>query len=141
MDRGFRNDICVEAIAKIDRVNVVTLKIAVHNREKHLQEQIDGIYQYRQQVQPSLAGHHDWSLLNRVYTRFLQAACMGFRGGLRCNVRGCGYVRWLGRRLRGVLEDRREGVAASEAWRKSWDSGRKADGGLGSRETRTRKLL
>jgi len=68
----FWDDICVETVAEIDRIDVVTFEIAVHDREENLEEQIDGIYQYRQKVQPCLAGHHDRHRLNRVVTRFLQ---------------------------------------------------------------------
>lgn len=32
-------------------------QVAVHDREKHLKEEVDGIYQHRQQVQPRFAGH------------------------------------------------------------------------------------
>ena len=36
----------------------VPLQIAVHDGEEDLQEQVDGVYQHRQQEQPGLAGHH-----------------------------------------------------------------------------------
>jgi len=64
---GFRDDIGVKTVAKIDRINVVTFQIAIHDREENLQEQVDGIDQYRQQVQPCLAGHHDVRLVARAY--------------------------------------------------------------------------
>ena len=34
------------------------LKIAVHNREEHLEEKVDGVDQHRQQVEPCFARHH-----------------------------------------------------------------------------------
>jgi len=33
------------------------LQIAVHDGEEDLEEQVDGVYQHRQQVQPRFAGH------------------------------------------------------------------------------------
>jgi hypothetical protein len=33
------------------------LQVAVHDGEKHLKEQVDGVNQHRQQVQPRLARH------------------------------------------------------------------------------------
>lgn len=59
MDGSFGNNVCVEAVAEVDGVDVVTFQITIHDSEEHLQEQVDGINQYRQQVQPCLAGHHD----------------------------------------------------------------------------------
>lgn len=37
----------------------IPFQITVHNSEEDLQEQVDGVNQHRQQVQPRLAGHHD----------------------------------------------------------------------------------
>jgi len=65
--RGFRDDIGVETVAEIDRINVVTFQVAIHDREENLQKQVDGIDQYRQQVQPCLAGHHDRRSESRVH--------------------------------------------------------------------------
>jgi len=36
MDGSFWYDVCVEAIAEIDGINVVTLQIAVHDRKEYL---------------------------------------------------------------------------------------------------------
>jgi hypothetical protein len=33
-------------------------EITVHNREEHLEEEVDGVDQHRQQVKPCFAGHH-----------------------------------------------------------------------------------
>jgi len=55
---GFGDDVGVEAVAEVDRVDVVTLQITVHNREEHLQEQVDGVNQHRQQEEPCFARHH-----------------------------------------------------------------------------------
>jgi len=54
----FRDDIRVEPIAEVDGINIITLQIAVHNREEHLEEQVHGINNDREQVQPCFAGHH-----------------------------------------------------------------------------------
>jgi hypothetical protein len=84
VDSGFGDDVCVEAVAEIDGVDVVAgvklacaswdtgrrrnvlcteprasspFQIAIHNSEEDLEEQVDGIYQHRQQVQPRFASH------------------------------------------------------------------------------------
>lgn len=99
MDGHLRDDVSIEPVAEVDRVDVVTkrlnisqrsidrseqkrscrqhhrlganlrprslcskqvdipLQIAVHDGEEHLQEQIDGIYDYRKEVEPRLARH------------------------------------------------------------------------------------
>jgi len=54
----FRDDIRVEPIAEVDGINIITLQIAVHNCEEHLEEQVHGINNDREQVQPCFAGHH-----------------------------------------------------------------------------------
>jgi hypothetical protein len=99
MDGGFGDNVCVEAVAKVDGVDIITFKgiislscpleygsidskqrdtcaiaiaestarigenspfqVAVHNRKEDLQEQVDGINQYRQQVEPRFARHGD----------------------------------------------------------------------------------
>lgn len=38
-------------------------QIAVHDRKENLEEQVHGIYQHRQQVEPRLARHHRFDLL------------------------------------------------------------------------------
>lgn len=35
----------------------VPFQIAIHNGKEHLQEQVDGVDQHRQQVEPRFAGH------------------------------------------------------------------------------------
>ena len=50
MNGDFGDDIGVEAVAEIDRVDVIAFQIAVHDREKNLEEEIDGIYKHREQV-------------------------------------------------------------------------------------------
>jgi hypothetical protein len=68
---SFRDDVGVEAVAQIDRVDVVAVarldwpvlrvlsaltgdrmhspfQIAVHDGEEHLEEEVDGVYQHRQ---------------------------------------------------------------------------------------------
>lgn len=58
VDSGFGDDVGVQAVAKVDRVDVIAFEITVHNREEHLEEEVDGVDQYRQQVKPCFAGHH-----------------------------------------------------------------------------------
>ena len=92
MNGGLGDDVGVQAVAEVDRVDVVTgaklacariwahlaklelceavssrdawragrhspFQIAVHNGEEDLQEQVDGVYQHRQKVQPCFASH------------------------------------------------------------------------------------
>lgn len=47
---GFGDYVGVEAVAEIDRGDVVAFQVAVHDGEKDLQEQVDGIHQYRKEV-------------------------------------------------------------------------------------------
>jgi len=54
---GLGDDVCVQAVAQVNGVDVVAFQVAVHNGEEDLKEQVDGIYQHRQQVQPRLTSH------------------------------------------------------------------------------------
>jgi len=54
---SFGDDIRVEAVAEIDGINVVAFQVAVHDCEEDLEEQVDGIYQHRQQIQPRFTSH------------------------------------------------------------------------------------
>lgn len=51
------DNVGVKTVAKVDRVDVVTLKITVHDREEDLEEQVDGVDQHRQQVEPRFTRH------------------------------------------------------------------------------------
>jgi len=55
---GFGDDVCVETVAEIDGVDVITFQIAIHDGEEDLKEQIDGIYQHRQQIEPRFSRHY-----------------------------------------------------------------------------------
>lgn len=89
MDGGFGDDVGVETVAQVNRVDVVTanegapvsdlqrearkleasfapgeeanspFQIAVHDGEEHLEEEVDGVDQHRQQVQPRFTGHDE----------------------------------------------------------------------------------
>jgi hypothetical protein len=52
------DDVGVESVAEVNRVNVVTFQVTVHNSEKDLQEEVDGVDKHRQQEQPSFSRHH-----------------------------------------------------------------------------------
>jgi hypothetical protein len=58
VDTGLGDDVHVQAVAEIDRVDVVAFQVRVHDREEHLQEEVDGIEQDREEEQPAsvLAG-------------------------------------------------------------------------------------
>jgi hypothetical protein len=58
VDTGLRDDVHVQAVAEIDRVDVVAFQVRIHDREEHLQEEVDGIEQDREEEQPAsvLAG-------------------------------------------------------------------------------------
>jgi hypothetical protein len=128
---GFRDDVCVEAVAEIDGVDVVTtskgdtklacalgcgvagkpeqvafvhdesgrivslsiggrannlviqlgnvayapFQIAIHDGEEDLEEQIDGVYQHGQQIEPCFSRHHE----NRGAPRRSSVKCCGAR--------------------------------------------------------------
>ena len=84
VDSGFGDDVGVEAVAQVDRVDVVAgaklasieqvdapssicnhvssrchlpFQITVHDGKEDLEEQVDGVYQHRQQVQPCFTSH------------------------------------------------------------------------------------
>ena len=58
MDTGLGDDVHVQAVAEIDGVDVVAFQVRVYDREEHLQEEVDGIEQDREEEQPAsvLAG-------------------------------------------------------------------------------------
>jgi len=41
---SFRDDVGVEAVAEVNRIDIVTFQIAVHDCEEDLEEKVDGIY-------------------------------------------------------------------------------------------------
>jgi len=43
MDGGLRDDIRVQSVTEVDRVNIVTFKIAIHYGEEDLEEQVYGV--------------------------------------------------------------------------------------------------
>lgn len=96
MNGGLGDDVGVEAVAEVDGVNVVAgaklacawcrgrrhgagqpgrpllamldspFQIAVHDGEEYLQEQVDGVYQHRQKVQPCFASHCEGAICSEV---------------------------------------------------------------------------
>lgn len=46
VDAGFGHNVGVQAVAKVDRIDVVAFQIGVHDGEEDLEEQIDGIEQH-----------------------------------------------------------------------------------------------
>lgn len=45
-------------------------KITVHDREEHLEEEVDGVDQHRQQVKPCFARHHcDFDVASSIIDR------------------------------------------------------------------------
>jgi len=50
MDGDFRDDVGVEAVAEVNRVDVIAFQIAVHDGEEDLKEEIDGIYEHGEEV-------------------------------------------------------------------------------------------
>ena len=52
MDTGLGDDVHVEAVAQVDRVDVVAFQVRVHDGEEHLQEEVDGIDQDGEEEQP-----------------------------------------------------------------------------------------
>ena len=56
VDAGFGNDVHVEAIAKVDGVDVVAFEIGVHDGEEDLQEEVHCVEQDREEKQPKIKG-------------------------------------------------------------------------------------
>lgn len=58
VDTGLGDDVHVQAVAEVDRVDVVAFQVRVHDGEEHLQEEVDGIEQNGQEEKPAcvLAG-------------------------------------------------------------------------------------
>jgi hypothetical protein len=48
----FRHDVHVEAVAQVDRVDVVAFEIGVHDCEEDLEEEVDGIEEDGEEEQP-----------------------------------------------------------------------------------------
>jgi len=53
VDTSLGDDVHVQAVAEIDRVDVVAFQVRVHDREEDLQEEVDGIEQDREEEQPA----------------------------------------------------------------------------------------
>lgn len=49
---------CLQSRDVISEEDVIPFKIAVHDGEKNLKEQVDGVDQHRQQEQPRFSRHH-----------------------------------------------------------------------------------
>lgn len=66
MDTGLGDDVHVQAVAEVDRVDVVAFQVRVHDGEEDLQEEVDGIKQDRQKEKPArvLAGAQ-WYACNK----------------------------------------------------------------------------
>lgn len=52
VDTSLGDDVHVEAVAQVDRVDVVAFQVRVHDGEEHLQEEVDGIDQDSKEEQP-----------------------------------------------------------------------------------------
>jgi len=65
VDTGLGDDVHVQAVAEIDRVDIVAFQVRVHDREEHLQEEVDCIEQDREEEQPAsvLAGAQWYAVL------------------------------------------------------------------------------
>ena len=54
MDTGLGDDVHVQAVAEIDGVDVVAFQVGVHDGEEDLQEQVDGVEEDGEEVEPVL---------------------------------------------------------------------------------------
>ena len=52
VDTSLGDDVHVETVAQVDRVDVVAFQVRVHDGEEHLQEEVDGIDQDSKEEQP-----------------------------------------------------------------------------------------
>jgi hypothetical protein len=68
VDTGLGDDVHVQAVAEIDRVDVVAFQVRVHDGEEHLQEEVDGIEQDREEEQP--ASGVSWYAVVYMYGMF-----------------------------------------------------------------------
>jgi hypothetical protein len=41
-------------------ISSIPFQIAVHDGEENLEEEVHGVYQHREQIEPRLARHFDW---------------------------------------------------------------------------------
>jgi len=57
VDGSFGDNVGVEAVAKVNRVDVVAFQIAVHDGEEDLKEEVDGIDKHCYQVEPRFSRH------------------------------------------------------------------------------------
>lgn len=57
MDSSFRENVGVEAVAEVDRVDIVAFEVRVHYREENLKEKVHRIEQDRKEIQPGFARH------------------------------------------------------------------------------------
>lgn len=77
----FRDNIGVEAIAKVNGVDVVAFKIAVHDRKKNLKKEVDSVDQHRQKKEPSFSRHCDELVAGDVDGGMDLMLTVGFRVG------------------------------------------------------------
>ena len=54
MYAGFGHDVHVEAVAEVNGVDVVAFQVGVHDGEEDLQEQVDGVEEDGEEVEPVL---------------------------------------------------------------------------------------
>ena len=54
MDTGLGDNVHVEAVAQVDRVDVVAFQVRVHDREEDLQEEVDCVKQNREEEEPAI---------------------------------------------------------------------------------------
>lgn len=52
MDTGLRHYVHVQAVAQVDRVDVVAFQIRVHDGEEDLEEEVDGIEEDGEEEEP-----------------------------------------------------------------------------------------
>jgi hypothetical protein len=52
VDTGLGDDVHVEAVAQVDRVDVVAFQVRVHDGEEDLQKEVDGVNQDGEEEQP-----------------------------------------------------------------------------------------
>lgn len=53
MNAGFGDNVHVEAVAQVDRIDVVAFEIAIHDGEEDLQKEVDCIEQHCEEEEPA----------------------------------------------------------------------------------------
>lgn len=86
VDTSLGDNVHVQAVAEVDRVDVVAFQVRVHDREEDLQEEVDGIEEHGEEKQPggmSAIRSVPWSATFRAVLPSFSSHFGGVGGGMR----------------------------------------------------------